>query len=668
MRTRHWTVDRTEQARYHYEGESWHRRGVKITLQRGVKSPLQLTHRVFSVEDPPAYWSPSPQGPLTPISADGAYFSNDVDWVMLWVTVTNPPVPNDFYEWIFTGPGGGGIFDETLKWTCKHLGGNPNLLDWEYTEDDVVYDVWMDPPDDAIHILAVGVSIKGWPAADLLGTWNIEVTRNGAPYNVLFDDNKPSKDDNRDDVAWFELYGGVAISVPAGVEGYVRVNEELQLDCEVEQPGGSYLWTKVSGPGNVTFDGQSTSSARNPKFKADTVGSYTVKVDYTTNGTVSDTVVINVIEVDLTECDEEWLPEGARNSGPGNSTSFTVTVTPSIIDSKEFEFQLRDVSAEEGMCINYGNSMAKDLQFLPQAGFTISGSDNQFAKATTTDNTAVVTVTSYDFGAWGNIRCELTLDGKTFLARVEGGQDHAHIPRDDNSNQIADAWQYDSAGGSSGASDDNDNPGAGVHESSGDGLSRYEEYRGLYIFQVHTRTSPVSKQLFVYDGDDMGFGYFSETGIYAVQIDHVDFGGCSLRRINLNWNHANIAFQHGIWLEDYDIENPYVWGQAGSDGSPGQRDGSIRIDLTKIANRIDEPYTESFTDTVIAHELGHGVDIQHHMPWPHTGGETDCVIRYWTAWEWMRIGQGHPEDVTLGDTYCSTDDECYGQINVVDPD
>ena len=92
---------------------------------------------------------------------------------------------------------------------------------------------------------------------------------------------------------------------------------------------------------------------------------------------------------------------------------------------------------------------------------------------------------------WGGVWYEAKAIGKT--ANSDGTR--LLIPLDRNHNQIADSWEEGK--GVDNPDDDNDNIPAGDHQ--GDGLTNFEEYRGIYSEGVLTRLWPDYKDLFVYD-------------------------------------------------------------------------------------------------------------------------------------------------------------------------
>jgi Protein-arginine deiminase (PAD)/FlgD Ig-like domain len=92
----------------------------------------------------------------------------------------------------------------------------------------------------------------------------------------------------------------VVLDVPSSFPVYTGVGNALQLGCTYSGGGGSFSWTKVSGPGTVTFSPSATTAY--PTFSADQAGNYVAQVEYTEGGrTDSDTSgTITVVAVDIT--------------------------------------------------------------------------------------------------------------------------------------------------------------------------------------------------------------------------------------------------------------------------------------------------------------------------------------------------------------------------------
>ncbi|MCK4373827.1 MAG: hypothetical protein KAX19_00820, partial [Candidatus Brocadiae bacterium] len=88
----------------------------------------------------------------------------------------------------------------------------------------------------------------------------------------------------------------VEIHTPATFPAYVCLDGNLSLGCTVTPAaagGGTYSWSKVTGPGNVTFT--PSASAEDPSFSADAAGTYTVKVEYTKGGTTCSDTSGNIV-------------------------------------------------------------------------------------------------------------------------------------------------------------------------------------------------------------------------------------------------------------------------------------------------------------------------------------------------------------------------------------
>ncbi|MDP2897466.1 MAG: hypothetical protein Q8Q12_13075 [bacterium] len=115
--------------------------------------------------------------------------------------------------------------------------------------------------------------------------------------------------------------------VQSSYPALVCKGEKLQLGCTVTPPeagGGTYQWSKVSGPGTVTFTPSAT--AEDPQFSANQPGKYAVKVEYTiwgdtysdttqlgTQGPNGDIVVWRVFFQE--DASSHWSIEGRRDGG-----------------------------------------------------------------------------------------------------------------------------------------------------------------------------------------------------------------------------------------------------------------------------------------------------------------------------------------------------------------
>ena len=262
----------------------------------------------------------------------------------------------------------------------------------------------------------------------------------------------------------------------------------------------------------------------------------TLALEFSVGGnTFDDRVKITVFDVTIDKCSSTWMPKGGSED---NSTTTTATITPSDLNAT-IKFNLYSVSDEAGYCMNRPATVPgsgedsdawKDLQFDdPQTGLTITGTNKDVATTTSAVNSKVVTVNCYDYGAYGKLMAEAQIEGIWYLAEPTGELDQfITIPRDEDTplNNIADTWTYNTGS----ATDDADTSLNNTH--NGDGLTRYEEYRGVDIDDNGTissteRLNPNRKDLFVQgSGFDGGFPAFAWGNAFnEAQIDVHEFVG-----------------------------------------------------------------------------------------------------------------------------------------------
>jgi len=122
--------------------------------------------------------------------------------------------------------------------------------------------------------------------------------------------------------------------------------------------------------------------------------------------------------------------------------------------------------------------------------------------------TIVVTVTCEDYGAFGTLQARLFKENATLGIFDIDETGTIKIPKDDNSNHIADEWevQQNVWGRGTKATDDNEPTNVGGTASwRGDGFTAYEEYRGFFINGVHERLKLDKKDVFVHSEFDQTF-------------------------------------------------------------------------------------------------------------------------------------------------------------------
>lgn len=224
----------------------------------------------------------------------------------------------------------------------------------------------------------------------------------------------------------------------------------------------------------------------------------------------------------LEKCDASFIPVGG-NEDEDPAIPFT-TITARVDLSHypnlkgSFKFILYEISTEPGYCMNApkvlptGNAEDSnswlDLQIHNQGGFQYPITKNGAITVTSINDNLTscsVKVKSYDYGAHAQIKVEFypqgTSDPNEKIVGIEEGSNvnvFTRIPRDDNKNYISDGSVADIGPGASFQADD-DNEEVPVGASTGDGIIRYEEYRGFVVNGQYKRLLPQSKDVFIYN-------------------------------------------------------------------------------------------------------------------------------------------------------------------------
>jgi hypothetical protein len=439
--------------------------------------------------------------------------------------------------------------------------------------------------------------------------------------------------------------------------------------------------------------------------------------------------------IDLTLCPKTVLPD-ARNQRIELTARIYAFKNGKWVypgEKRKITFSFKEVSKELGICMNFpkkdisnanpdlffadDDDKMKDFTFDEDetdsdankkcpTKILVDGDnpahDHHYKKATTKKavTEAKVVVRCEDYGAFGILtaeaeNCEALKPRESNAGcSQELGDNDVKIPRDDNDNDIADSarsWDnisQDKYGDDSTAPANEDKDNTPVTDSyEGDGLTNYEEYRGFIIGKTnmrHRRTNINKKDVFIYDKDNLLTGFFSTSELIIHFIPGEDyFNGNSTDQdsspdagtqvINCNRGHASGGEQHGLRLVK--ITAAGLYGYTYGDG-PGLPRVTNRVGINRdLCTSAGEPANQ--LSAVIAHELGHSVNVWHHGQLPShahqgvtsdpaggvTSGNVSCVIRYDN---YRRIwchdtGAGHcihsiPNPEPVGTTFCSSQD------------
>ena len=237
---------------------------------------------------------------------------------------------------------------------------------------------------------------------------------------------------------------------------------------------------------------------------------------------------------------KDWIPQGGpddTDDHPGSMLTLRVYVRARDGSNKipplaKYSFFLKDVSREPGISMNFPHRSVPayldaaerpfDLRIQPGDQMT----PREIGQSTETDEPvvdAVIGINSYDYGACGKLRViAQTSDGDTLVAHPpdQPDVDFLAIPKDDNLNYVADAWerQTNVFGLNLGESSNRTiSPVYGGQGADGDGISFYERYRGFRTSfddarYAHERLDPHLKYLFIRNPDGLVASTFGSAG------------------------------------------------------------------------------------------------------------------------------------------------------------
>lgn len=421
-------------------------------------------------------------------------------------------------------------------------------------------------------------------------------------------------------------------------EYYVHIITHT-YNCSSVTNEGTEIFTEES---DITFSSTFFNSNHDVMAGSDTTTvdtgagiATTITTWHLTRGPLDVELIISPVNYDI------WLPKpGADELRKGNVMDIQLKVQkrngqPASLRVESFELKLDSTSREPGITINMpltpSASQLPDIRFLPTSiGESIS-EDQEISFPSPDGRTGTATIASYDGGGWTTLTAVAILENGF---RIEGslftprGVKRIPIPKRDPALHIATAWL--TANGNPGETDDKESkPG---NPNIGDGLTAYEEYRGVISEGEFTRLKPVDKELGVLvkrsevNQFKKGTGLFqTASGVKIIHFDETEIN--TDRRLNKNFLTAHDYDQYVLKVENGSIPGSAVGMNEPIRrlrGIPKQTD-RIVIDIQKINDnyRYDDsiaragnevvPFTnQEKLDNAVAHEIGHGVNLIHH--------------------------------------------------------
>lgn len=337
---------------------------------------------------------------------------------------------------------------------------------------------------------------------------------------------------------------------------------------------------------------------------------------------------------------DTWLPEpGADESTPGNSINISLKLQNKkggepLLKAKAFELKLISTSTEPGTTINY--PLTKPTPFVPDLKLTGSSINNgqELIIVPQHGATGTATLVSFDGGGYTTLKVEAILEGGS---RIQGKLNIAPheteilIPKRAAGSKIATHWLKEH--GMNMADDHWDDEVSMGNENNGDGLTMYEEYRGVISSGKFTRLNPKVKELGVKMLSDqiptlqVGLDLFSAaSGIKIIPFFENEID--QSRMINRNKSAGTRNSQYALQLLIIDTLPGDTVGENRpiniSNKTPKLSEMTV-VDIKKIKQLYAEqrqafdkagvPPLYSEEDEIantIAHELAHGVCVTHH--------------------------------------------------------
>jgi hypothetical protein len=251
-----------------------------------------------------------------------------------------------------------------------------------------------------------------------------------------------------------------------------------------------------------------------------------------------------------------------RESLPSPNVMFTARLDiESEKPVEEIVFDLFGISSENGRCLNdkdpefYKSAPDADMIFDPSANYgyeiTSTGYGDWFVATGEGSAPRQIVVQAKDYGGFAKLKARVKIDGNWYNAQCEGwGNYYVKVPYDMNDNNIADKWEDDNT--VSGLAPDWDEDGEPSGQATnGDGLTLYEEYRGIFQLMAdltveHIRTNPKKKELFVIDPENLLsiIAWKEASGIDVIKLN-TDLVYASLGGSELDQNYRWVNFCRG---------------------------------------------------------------------------------------------------------------------------
>jgi hypothetical protein len=379
-----------------------------------------------------------------------------------------------------------------------------------------------------------------------------------------------------------------------------------------------------------------------------------------------------------------WRPMGGTDeTAIGNLLSFQASVvykgttqTAFGINPDQWNFTLKDFSSEPGVTLNWPpqNKVATppqpDLDFnnpvnsllYPAVNISPDGTTAQIPLHPTNVgnlSSVVMVVDSHDWGAWATLNITVTVAGQDISGHLTlpNGQNVTDIllPKRQPGSFIADSWKMNHGVPLATPDSDDSETSPDNNPYAGDGLTLYEEYRGIYVHcptfdaasgsgcfgrLMHKEGDPKRKDLFVVNraGPDVLAGMLQFASGSGVNVCCRTLGADQITSDHIiNFNHAkgpHNTDQHAVIIVKGNANaNPCTQTVFGGQGAAQPKNiqqiymptlGNFLNLARQVGTNATVPWAANSYPKAVAHELGHSVNVMHH-------GEGDTGTVVWST-------------------------------------
>ncbi len=333
----------------------------------------------------------------------------------------------------------------------------------------------------------------------------------------------------------------------------------------------------------------------------------------------------------------DWMPEPGRDElTKGNTIKIGLKVhgpngQAPTSRVRSFELKLSNTSKEPGITLNAPLTpltTLPDLRFLPQSNAAVTEEFQQADIRCQDGSSGSIVIGSFDGGGYTTLTAVAILEDNSRLEGhllISGGNTEIPIPNRDPNSKIALKWWN----AHNNPADDYDDETSAGNSNNGDGLTAYEEYRGVISRGRYKRLDPKQKEVGVWMKPGEAFFYReglslfeTATGMVVIRFSDNEIGPA--RKLNKNFSTAHSYDQYALKLTKRNLRRGVMGRVSPNPGIP-RTVQNVFIDLNQITQRQQEEQLEAtalnvpvlftleeLTAKTIAHELGHAINIPHH--------------------------------------------------------